>query len=257
MLIKVTARCSAGCSHCMEEATPQDEHMSWETFLQALALTESLESRAWASGCPAIVLLSGGECTEHPELVRFVQAALRRGFRPVLLTNGLRLADEKLQRALLESERVLVQVTCDTRFYRQMPTKIAHPRVEYCAQITRITPLGRAAASNFDAKGVAATRAPLCFNFRSAVRHWTSIERAIETLRRQYVLGRGYGQCTPSIAPNGDVCAGESRFCHRIGTVRSSPAELTRKTLEIRCNRCGLVDKLGPDHRQAIGETAA
>ena len=41
----------------------------------------------------------------------------------------------------------------------------------------------------------------------------------------------------------------------RIGTVDSSNEELTRGLVEMRCNRCGLVDNLTPEQKRAIGES--
>lgn len=44
------------------------QHMTRETFLSALKLTERLESLAWSRGIPRLLLLSGGEATEHPDV---------------------------------------------------------------------------------------------------------------------------------------------------------------------------------------------
>ena len=65
-------------------------------------------------------------------------------------------------------------------------------------------------------------------------------------------LRRNYKMCSPSIDVHGDVRAGESRFCHKIGTVESSFAELSNNLLAMKCNKCGLEDNLSPMHLRAI-----
>lgn len=53
---------------------------------------------------------------------------------------------------------------------------------------------------------------------------------------------------------HGDVLAGESRFCWKIGTVKSTNEELTRAVMSMgSCNRCGLESGLGQEYKRAIG----
>jgi hypothetical protein len=58
--------------------------------------------------------------------------------------------------------------------------------------------------------------------------------------------------CTPSIDVHGNVLAGESRFCHKIGTVESSEEELLENLLTMECNKCGLEDNLQPMLKNVI-----
>jgi molybdenum cofactor biosynthesis enzyme MoaA len=62
VLIKVTSRCSMGCSHCLDEAGPDGTDMTAETFLKALDFAAQIEA---ASPIRA-TLLSGGEPTDNP-----------------------------------------------------------------------------------------------------------------------------------------------------------------------------------------------
>jgi MoaA/NifB/PqqE/SkfB family radical SAM enzyme len=101
MLIKVTNKCSMGCSHCMEDSTVKGEHMTYETFLKALDFTARAEKLAWAAGCLPLVLLSGGECTEHPDIVKLIETVFARGMLPFLISNGAWLADDALRAAIL------------------------------------------------------------------------------------------------------------------------------------------------------------
>ena len=257
MLVKVTNFCSAGCNHCMEDSTRAGSHMSEEIFHKALAMTRRVESEAMAAGCPASILLSGGECTEHPDIVKFVETVVREGFWPVLITNGMWLAAPELRDALLRPEWVhlIVQVTNDDRFYPQrLPAVVDDPRITYTKRLPGgLLPLGRAvrgAAADAERK-----KAPSSFNLRSLTRSYGSITKAVALMRMRAMLGMS-GWCTPSVSDRGDVMAGESRNCFRIGTVDSSNEELTRGLVEMQCNRCGLVGNLTPQQKRAIGESA-
>lgn len=254
MLIKVTNRCGAGCSHCLEDSTPKGEHMSWETFMQALDFTQQVESFAWESGCPPIVLLSGGECTEHPDIVKMVEAVVARAWLPMVLTNGLWLADKELRESLLRSEwpQLFVQVTHDPRFYPQAPPRWKDPRIAYVDALTVFIPLGRGKKESERKKGVPTRQGPSSFNLRSLTRSFGDIVAAVAVLRAKASIGFS-GHCIPSISATGGVVAGESNSCFKIGTVRSTNHELTEALVNMQCNGCGLEDNLTQEQKRAIG----
>lgn len=262
MLIKVTNRCSAGCFHCMEDSTRAGTHMSRETFLAALECSARLEAGVTALGLPRMLLLSGGECSEHPDFVRLVEIAAASAPLVFLLTNGQWLARRELRDAILRPEwgHVCVQVTHDARYYPSAPPpRIDDPRVRYTEKLGTLIGLGRAARRPLPGRLMIA---PGSFNLRSLTHATGDIVAAITLLRMRRMdigparsaAGLPSGNCTPSIADDGRIMAGETRSCHVIGTVDSSPAELTRGILEMKsCNRCGLETGLGPEHRAAIG----
>ncbi len=107
--------------------------------------TRRAERLAWSLGCPPLVLLSGGECGEHPDIVRLVETVIGQGMDPVLITNGMWLGNRELREALLRPEwtRLMVQVTNDSRFYPSAPERIDDPRVAYVDSLTLLMPLGR------------------------------------------------------------------------------------------------------------------
>lgn len=255
MLIKITNMCAMGCTHCMEDSTPVGEHMTEVTFRKALDFTERAEALAWSRGAFRQVLLSGGECTEHPEILRFIEIVEERKLVPLLITNGMWLADDELRKAILKPQRsILVQVTNDTRFYPHKPPEVRDRRVVYVPRLTVLVPLGRAKGNETVASmGLRRAIAPPSFNLRSATRSRRSFEEAVAVLRMRATLGQS-GNCTPSIMENGDVVAGETRFCWKIGTVESSMTEVTRALLDMEeCNRCGLEAGLSQVEKRAIG----
>lgn len=257
MLIKVTNKCSLGCSHCMEDSTVKGAHMDESTFDRALDFVQRIESKAWAIGVPPMVLLSGGECTEHPSIVQFVEKVVSRGLIPLLITNGMWLNDPALKEALLRPEwpQLFVQVTNDARFYPKSPPVVEDKRITYVESLTHLIPLGRALRKKGLADmGLPLKKAPTSFNLRSLTRALRSFEEAVFTLRVRAASGLS-GHCSPSVSENGDVVAGETRSCFKIGTVDSSNAELTDACVAMRCNNCGLVDNLTQEQKRAIGES--
>lgn len=243
----------------MEESTPAGQHMTEETFHKALRFTARVEQKAWAAGVPPLVLLSGGECTEHPDIIEFIETVMDVGLLPVILTNGWWLANADMRESLLRPEwpNIHYQVTYDPRFYpKALPEKVVDKRITYIDSLTLLLPLGRAkrkpgmsAATNLPLK-----KAPSSFNLRSLARSLQSIEDAVVMLRARAASGLA-GHCIPSIADNGDVMAGETRNCFKIGTVDSTNAELTKALIDMRCNACGLVDNLSQEQKRAIGES--
>jgi hypothetical protein len=247
-----------GCTHCSEDSTKLGEHMSSETFGKTLDATWKMEALVKDMGLPVFVLFSGGECTEHPDIVKMVEEAMRQGFFVTLVSNGMWLNDPELKAALLRPEwtrpRFNVQVTSDVRFYPTAPPQVDDDRLTYVPQITHLISLGRAARKkHFDKKGLADKKAPGSFNFRSLVHATKSIEQSVLQLRMMAYQGKS-GWCTPNIDETGTVRAGESRFCATIGTVDSTTAEMAHAVLTMgSCNTCGLEDVLDQAHKRAIG----
>lgn len=256
MLIKVTNYCSMGCSHCMEESTIKGGHMSEETFVQAMRFTLQAEALAYAAGYPPLLLFSGGECTEHPDILHFIELAMEWGFIPMLITNGMWLNNKQMRESILRpawKRKIRIQVTNDPRYYPTAPTRVEDERITYIEAITTLLPLGRAARKK-GAPLVPVRQAPSSFNFRSLARGLGSFEKAVAALRFRFLEGKS-GSCTPNITEVGDVLAGESRNCFKIGTIYSTHAELTENLLKMRCNECGLVDNLTQEQKRAIGES--
>lgn len=235
----------------MEGAVPHGSHMDRATFNAALKFTLDLEALARTAGYN-LVLISGGECTEHPDIIEFIQQVYEHGLRPMLLTNGLWLADPELKEAILSFRDLMIQVTHDPRFYPRTPPRIADPRITYVDSLTHMIPLGRFAGKSHS--DLPTKKAPASFNFRSLVHHYGDVRPAILRMRMNTLTGGMSGHCTPSISYDGSFTTGETRLCHKAGDVFSSADTITRNVLRMgTCNRCGLEDNLDPAHRAAIG----
>ena len=255
MLIKITNYCSLGCNHCLENSTVTGQHMDPETFAKALAFTARAEQEAWARGCFTYVLLSGGECTEHPDILKFIERVDEMGFIPMLLTNGMWLDQPELRDAILTPKRkIYIQLTNDRRFYPRKPPKYEDKRITTIPELSLLMALGRAKdKKSIFQLGVPPRTSPSSFNLRSLTRAYNSFTAAVAALRMRATAGQS-GQCTPSISDDGTITAGESRFCYPIGTVDSTMEEVTNNILNMgSCNRCGLEDNLSQAHKRAIG----
>ncbi len=259
MIILVTNQCHAGCSHCMQESTPKSgQHMTLETFSKSLDLTARLENMAWMLGTPPLVWMSGGECTEHPEILALIEQIEARGWIPGLVSNGYWLNNDALRDEILRPGRtIFAQITHDARFYPgNAPPRLADKRLFYNESLLALLPLGRALRKKGLADlGLPLKKAPSSFNLRSMTRSMKSIELAIAELRLRSINGRS-GMCIPTISHEGHVLAGETRSCFRIGTVDSTNQELTDALIGMRCNNCGLVNNLTQEQKRAIGESS-
>lgn len=239
MLIRITNRCTMGCSHCMIDASsPNGEHMTLETFDKALKITRFLNSN--------VVLLSGGEPFEHPNIFTMIKKTQDSGFLAIVATNGLFVFDEaKYQAAKLSG--AMFQITNDARYYPRSISRRKHkfylPGWSFEDKIAGIFPCRRTQKA-----GIKATRyGPTCFNLRSATREYD----ILSAVTIQEVSGR---VCAPSINIDGSIRAGEADTCFKIGDVNSTEDELEQVLKKMRCNRCGLIKNLDERYRSAIGE---
>ena len=244
-----------GCSHCMEDSTIRGKHMTMDMFKKALDATERIEGMAWMAGVMPQILLSGGECTEHPQIIDFIREVERRGWFTVLISNGMWLNNPYLKRVILKRSRLIfVQVTHDPRFYPTKPPTVEDKRIGYKPMLEQLMPLGRATHGNAPKVGLPSQKIPMSFNLRSMTRSLGSIEAAILMHRQRGMQGKG-GVCSPNITEDGVIHAGETRYCFPIGNVDSTNAELTEALINMQCNKCGLVKNLTTEQRAAINET--
>lgn len=104
--LALTYACQNHCAHCYNErdrhAVPLDA-TAWEGVLQRLA----------EIGVPHVIL-TGGEPTQHPDLIEIVRRAHERGLVVGLNSNGRNLADPQLADQLARAGLDHVQVTLES-----------------------------------------------------------------------------------------------------------------------------------------------
>jgi hypothetical protein len=219
----------------MIEASPDGQHMTMETFERVLPWIKDIDH--------PVVMLSGGEPTEHPQLIEMVDMAIASGFKTLVLSNG-KFANTKVLCGELLNRDVMIQVTNDVRYYPEKYPVINHPKVVHIDSIIAMSPFGRALTNKIECN----RQSPLCFNLRSATRGLKDFRQALVFLRSKIKM------CTPSVNIDGSISAGESHLCTKIGMVGDSNLKLTNAVCNMRCSKCGLVDNLSPVHKEALGE---
>ena len=240
MLVRITHKCTMGCTHCMVNATPEGEQMPFDTFLQCVKFALKI-------GAP-MMFLTGGEPTQHPQLVAMLEAVKIKGLLPLLTSNGLFLSEMTLK----EQDDILsrvhsIQITNDPRFYPRRVKPPANPNSKlfyYENNLRVISPFGRAVTN-----GLECTRlSPMCFNLRSAGRHFENLRHVLGFLWRENKF------CTPAVNIDGTIVAGEAPSCHPIGTVWDELETIGANIRVMTCGKCGLVNNLTDEQKRAIGE---
>lgn len=250
MLIRITNQCSANCKHCfIEGAGPDGAHMSLDTFEAALRFARSLRE--------PILLLAGGEPTNHPELPLLVQLARRAATITFVASNGLFALDERRRQEVFalcgmrehgrRRSAVVLQVTCDPRYYKRNLGLVRHifaePFVEFVDTVDRIQQCQRSNAAK-----IAPTKLkPSCFNLRAGTRQTGSMPAAIALVRQQ--ITTHVPCCTPSVDPDGTIRAGETDTCATIGTVFDPLDRVETRVLAVECDSCGTMRNVEEEKR--------
>ena len=230
MLIRITNYCTMGCSHCFLDASPKGEHMSKETFGKALEITKKIDG--------VVLLISGGEPTQHPLSLDFFKLAksymkYNTITQMIILSNGMFLENPDYTKKVL-SYNIPFQITVDPEYYPKKIKQHSHPLILYEKKLRCLLPFGRA-VKNFK---TFSNHTPMCFNIRSLCRKLDNISDSIRYLRE---LNK---YCTPSINIDGTISVGELPTCHIIGNVDSSLDELTYNIQHMKCGKCPLVKNL-------------
>jgi organic radical activating enzyme len=223
----------------MNDATPGGEHMTDEVFEATMDFLDRVNSPLW--------LITGGEPTMHPKFLPLMAAAnSRAGVQRVkIISNGHFLFDDDYTQQIMSLGNP-IQVTYDKRYY---PIRIdadkakSYPLIEFTDTVQRIYPQGRAVDSHLPPNAIG----PKCYNVRSiARRNTTNLTETILLLR---VMGKF---CSPSINADGSISAGESRLCHKIGSVFDNPATVFKNLQEMSCDKCGLLGNLALSYRKVL-----
>lgn len=130
MLIQITNTCRMGCPHCFDDATPEPNHMSMETFAKALDFSEMIGVRA--------IVISGGEPTENPEWSEMISGAADRFQSVSVPTNGAWLFSpskrHQMTEILRQKKNVKLQVSSFPGLYKDHEKTVAEVK-EYAQEL--------------------------------------------------------------------------------------------------------------------------
>lgn len=240
MLVRITNQCNQSCSHCFHEGVgPKADHMSRETFDQTVEFAKRIGVHC--------LILTGGEPTMNPLLLDFIRSFKKGEFILALTSNGSFAARPRFTKELMklcDRKGVSIQVTNDRRFYpNPLPKSKVWDELVYVDHVPMIYPCRRVKEN-----GHTVTRTqPSCFNLRSLGRRSTFSIAA----RQLEMLGRF---CVPAIGADGRVFIGEADTCTPIGSINDPLLDIDIGLSRARCRKCGLVEMMPPEYREAIGE---
>lgn len=250
MMIKLTTKCSMGCSHCISNCTKDGKDMDFETFQRVLDFQKELGLLM------NVLLISGGEPTEHEKFVQFIGYLITRMYQDLddlnvlITTNGLWLSNnmyfvDNVYKAI--GDRIKFQVVIDDRYYpiHVDEKKLSHPSIKICNGVLSIYPQGRALTNKIPSN----RKSPQCFNVRA-------ISKQLEnpTFRDiiRFQLVRGY-QCTPHIDSDGSIKLGESSLCPPCSNIYKPMQEILNDIINFKCHQCDfLVNELGEEYKKFI-----
>ena len=113
MLIQITNTCTFGCPHCLQNSTPEPQHMPIGVYQNALALSKM-------AGCQ-FLMISGGEPTDHPDWDHYLDLALCDMKQAVVLVTNGKWFGTKKEDAILKRLEIhpflFIQINNDPRYY--------------------------------------------------------------------------------------------------------------------------------------------
>lgn len=237
MLIKITKSCSNGCSHCLNDSKPCDEHMSLETFHDALVFTSKYDILDTG------VILTGGEPTENPLFLDFISmfySFFGKDVPLTITTNGHWVLEHQQETMdlLFEYPNLFFQITYDSRYY---PKKLdITKRILRLNQIivetnvANIYPQGRAIQNGIPKSNLITV--PKCTNLKLL-----AAQMGDKGLKEMLYQLRLFGKfCTPAIHINGQIGFGESDLCLLQCSIYNDEQTIIEKMLFNECKRCPL-----------------
>lgn len=248
MMIKITEHCSMGCIHCMNNATPNNKHMTLDVFKEALEFQRKY-------GGP-FCIITGGEPTEHPLFTYFLRMAMTElpNCFVTITTNGLWMQDNKdfvINMNGMYGNRLTFQVTNDKRYYpigiHLNDSVFQLDNVVVCDSIESIYPQGRAVDNNIEWE----SKASKCFNIRAILK-----QILVKDLRNAIAMLAVKGKfCTPHIDIYGNIKLGESDLCPICSNIIKSHDEIVNDILNFKCNKCDHINcNLSEEYKSIIGE---
>lgn len=255
MMLKITERCTMGCSHCMNDAQPDGKDMSIETLDKSLNFLK-------ANDIGRILIITGGEPTEHRSFDAMMMHILgwekeNNYFSMITVTtngediqnNPTTYEDYITMFSFLEV-KLIFQVSADVRYY---PRRIeTHKRifrnngiqlVDNCIQ--QLYPQGRALTNNLKCTA----KASKCFNVRALSKQISNC--TLSDIETQLALKLKF--CTPHIAIDGSIKLGESDLCPICAHIDDNPKDIITKIQNFKCHQCDHInDKLDSKYKQFL-----
>jgi hypothetical protein len=254
MLLKITESCHMGCTHCLDDAKPSNNHMTFRVFQDAISFFNQFGG--------VELIISGGEPTENPLWLEMLEYALKRchgstgtGICHITLaTNGMNISNSRDIQSMLillmdRYNNLSIQVTHVDQYYPQevdlSSSFFKCERVVVCTEIEGMYPIGRARDNNLPWQ----SKCSKCFNIRSSVRNLEDLNKATIMLNLKGKF------CTPQVDIYGNIKLGESRLCPIASTIYKPTEQIINDICSFTCSYCDMVNQKLPElYLHAIGE---
>lgn len=228
MLLHLTEHCSLQCPHCMNECTPNNRHMELKVLSDVIKFIKR-NAR--------ILLIGGGEPTEHPKFFECVEMLVNSGMILLLCTNGRFLKDDNFTKELSRISNQLFGIQISVieglyphreetlELYKQKSNIVTNTglidRITIIDKITVMDKIGRAAKKSFKfSYDLYKRQMPNCINPWLAGRQVNSFKHIIMELEAHKTW------CKPTITYDGRIVAGESISCVQVGTIYDKENEI-------------------------------
>lgn len=242
MLIQITNRCRMGCQHCLDDSRPDGGMMSRDTLDCAVRFALYCRTRH--------VVVSGGEPTEHPDLVEFCRRISDAGLSFSLCSNGMWIGDAEAERRVEEISGLAgyagMQVYSNPKWYRLHGETVAKFKARQdkwrklqivldTTEIRNMLSVGRAGQC---AEAMAAAHASKYHN--SCLAACITAVQSDSPAQFSELMTMQAHFCTPMVDWRGDVHMSESWLCPSCGNVcRDDGERLWRGMRQFRpCGKC-------------------
>lgn len=218
-----------GCPHCMDDATPDGGLMDFNTTF--------LNSLKFAKVCGGVIILSGGEPTEHPHFMDMCKEVSKWGFKFSICTNGMWMFEPAQARSFVSIACLEgfcgAQIYTNPKWYRlhdDTVRKYQENADEWrslkvlldVSDIRGMSDIGRAKTCK---RAVEETESSPYHNMCLKTHVSAAQCNDLETLT-QILMCQG-GFCKPLVDWEGNVHASESWLCQSFGNVNSNiPGEI-------------------------------
>ena len=256
MMIKFTERCTMGCTHCLNNATPDGKDMELSVLKDTLNFLKENKLGRFH------LIITGGEPTEHRDFdvmmnEMFTFNKETKHFAVVTVTtNGEIVQNDPerfkgyIKKAYESGFRLMFQVSADKRYY---PRRIeTHKRIfreegfllcDNC--IEHMYPQGRALENHYSWE----SKCSKCFNVR-AISHQISDTSTLYDI--ESVLTSRGKFCTPHIGIDGTIKLDESDLCTPCASIYDDMITIMEKIRNFQCHKCDHINKNLPDIYKAL-----
>lgn len=244
-MIKITQKCSMGCKHCMNDATPEGRHMSIEKLKDVMDFIKKINLKG-------PIIISGGEPTEHPDFEKFCYYIMEYTLKNdldvtyIVTTNGFWIVDhpEETKKILAlgdELRKIEFQVSADVRYYpKRLPVHkriLREKGIILCDDCVgnNIYPQGRAVKNHIEqGSSIKMTRCANCHLMATQLKINGNLK--LSTIVNNLFKANKF--CTPHIRPDGSIAIGESDLCPVVSNIYKSDEEIGKDIFECTCNEC-------------------